>query len=128
MKKIIEGIKELRKKPYGNAILFFGGYFIFFLGLDLFSRVALNNILEKLEYEEGISIDKSIDLSVISSANYRFLYTIVVDNNSYIYDGVKNGNTTEFTYNNEKYTYRDNRYYKSDGSLVDEPYKFSQFK
>lgn len=126
MKKFIEGIKELRKKPYGNAVLFFGCYLIFFLGLALFSRLALNDRPKELEYEKGTSIVDSINLNAIAYTNYNFLYTIKLDSNSYIYEGNSNKTMESFAYNNEKYVYKNNKYYKNDIE-VDNPYKYGEF-
>ena len=53
MKNVIEFIKELRKKPYGKAVFFFGFYLIFFIVIFIILGFGGTNSREKQNEEEA---------------------------------------------------------------------------
>ena len=81
MKKVINFIKELRKKPYGKAVIFFSVYFLLFLGLAIFSRVSPNNsrntnirIYNAVTNEEIAKYDLDEDFSIETAVEFGRLY------------------------------------------------------
>ena len=120
MKQVINFIKELRKKPYGKAVIFFSVYFLLFLGLAIFSRVSPNN---------GRNTNKNSNLNILVNKKYSFNYNVNVDDSIYSYDGSRNNTDLEFIYNGEKYSLISGKYYKNgdNSTSVDNPMKFEKF-
>ncbi len=123
MKKLIEYIKELRKKPYGNAVLFFGFYIIFFTIISIMARTgSVGNVGQDNE-STGVVVNN------LEKYNYSFEYKVVLDNDTYSYTGNKEYNTIYYKYNGKEYYNRDDKsYIKEDNwKEVDNPIKFYSF-
>ena len=118
MKKVIEFLKELRKKPYGKGVFFFGFYLIFFIVVFIMLNVGGNINLDKKESSFNSKLEKY---------NYSFEYRIILDNNTYSYIGTKNNNIFNYTYDGKDY-YSDGEksYLKEDSKEVENPIKFSK--
>ena len=78
MKKGIEIIKELKKTSKGKAILFFGGYLIFFIVVILFVKFSTRSTTLPSDYEKGKSSGKEISIDKLVENNYLFTYKIVL--------------------------------------------------
>ena len=112
MKKVIELLNTLKKDSKGRAILFFGFYVIFFLGVILLVSFSSRN---------------STVASVVD--NYQFQYKIDLDNIEYLYIGSKYQKEREFNFNNKKY-YSNGDYYfvlNDTWEKIDNPFYFYEF-
>ena len=111
MKKAWNFIKELRKKPRGNALLFFAFYFVFFfvLILSLRSNHAQSNNTGSGEYEPGNKYE--ISWEQVREGNYAFSYDIKIDNNNYNYSGEKAYGKSLFQFNEKNYYSNQEKYY-----------------
>ena len=120
MKKVIEFIKELKKKPYGKAVFFFGFYLIFFIVIFIILNLGGNNRNKD---------NNSSDNKYFNNYNYSFEYKVIVDGTTYIYTGNKNNNIFNYIYNNMEYINKNNvSYIKGDESKeIENPIKFSDF-
>jgi hypothetical protein len=89
-------IKDLRKSPKGNAILFFVGYFFFFVFLCIFVRVGGNGTTNRVN-----NLDKkdNFDFSVtnIINNNYSFSHSIDIDGVVVSYVGKRFNDNDLFT-------------------------------
>ena len=123
MKKLIEYIKELRKKPYGNAVLFFGFYIIFFTIISIMARTGSVGNVKQDNEPTGVVVNN------LEKYNYSFEYKVVLDNDTYSYTGNKEYNTIYYKYNGKDYYNRDDKsYIKEDNwKEVDNPIKFYSF-
>jgi len=131
MKKGIEIIKELRKTSKGKAILFFGGYLIFFIVVVLFVKFSSRSTTMPSDYEKGNS-SRGSDISIdkLVANNYLFSYKINLDGVEYLYNGKRYKDKELFQYNNETYYKQDDNYFKKNGELwvkTENPYKFNLF-
>lgn len=130
MKKGIEIIKELKKTPKGKAVLFFGGYLIFFIIVILFVRFSTRSTTLPSDYEKGKSSGSVISIDKLVENNYLFTYKIILDGKEYIYNGKRNKFTELFQYNDKTYYKNDETYFSKNSDLwvkVDNPYMFSDF-
>ena len=130
MKKGIEIIKELKKTPKGKAVLFFGGYLIFFIIVILFVRFSTRSTTLPSDYEKGKSSGSDISIDKLVENNYLFTYKIILDGKEYIYNGKRNKFTELFQYNDKTYYKNDETYFSKNSDLwvkVDNPYMFSDF-
>lgn len=123
MKKIIEFIKELKKKPYGKSVLFFGFYLIFFIVIFIILGISGNRNI-KNNYENN---SKIININLLSTKKYSFNYEVNLDNsvNTYI---IKKSDKYEYKYNDKDY-YQENllTYIKEDNWVsTDTPIKFNK--
>ena len=119
MKKVFEFIKELRKKPYGKAVLFFGFYLIFFIVILLV--LNLNGIKDDEETEKITGLN----IQYIKRYNYAFKYKVVLDDSTYNYEGNKDNSTFNYTYNGKEYYYQNSKSYnKGETTEIDNPIKF----
>jgi hypothetical protein len=128
MKKYIEFIKEVYKKPKGKAILFFMGYLIFFIFLMILVRVVTPKPVTYEDYEKGNAYDYSIEN--LLSDNYSYTYTIKCGNDKYEYNGKKDGKNEIFTFNGvDYYKNSDGFFNNKSGSFVkgDNPFKYYYF-
>lgn len=118
MKKLIEFIKELRKKPYGKGVIFFGVYLIFFI--VVFSMLSLG---------DNKNSDESKNKSFFEKYNYSFEYKVVLDNNTYTYVGSKEAKVFKYNYNGKEYYNRGYKSYIKEESWkeVENPIKFNKF-
>lgn len=132
-KLIINLIKELLKTPRGRGILFFVGFFIFFLTVILIVRFADGGEVIGSGYESGTPYSYSI--SNIVNDNYKFNYEVEIDGNKIVYSGERYNNDIElFSYFDGVSTL--NYYRNLDNYLVDNngiwvksnnPYLYSSF-
>lgn len=118
MKKVWNFIKELKKNPRGNAILFFAFYFVFFFVLILCLRSNHNhfNNTGSGEYESGKKYE--ISWEQVREGNYAFSYDIAVDNNNYIYSGEKAYGKSLFQYNEKNYYSNQEKYYIKEDNWI----------
>lgn len=130
MKKGIEIIKELKKTSKGKAILFFGGYLIFFIVVILFVKFSTRSTTLPSDYEKGKSSGKEISIDKLVENNYLFTYKIVLDGKEYIYNGKRNKDIELFQFNNKTYYKNEDTYFSKNNELwvkVDNPYVFGDF-
>jgi len=128
MKKWVELFKELRKTSKGKAILFFGGYLIFFVIVILFVRLSSKDMTNPDDYQKGNSSDINIDL--LLNNNYLFTYNVVLDNKEYIYYGKRNNDVELFSIGDKTYYKNGDSYFTKNNDLwvkTENPYLFSLF-
>jgi len=101
MKKLFEKIKEIKKMPRGNAILFFGFYFVFFLIVFLLLNTGSGKPITSNDYK--INKAYSFNTNYLQENNYSFDYTISLDDIKYKYSGKRNGDVSSFNFNERKY-------------------------
>lgn len=125
-------LKEINKKiqnsPNSKAIKFFIFYAIFFLFLLLFMKTS--------EFRTNTNNNKKIQykLDNIMNENYHFKYNIILDNDTYEYEGDKLKEQESFIYsenNTLKKYYRNNEIFKvkdiSNWIETTNPYILSEF-
>ena len=128
MKDFLKKIKEMSKDSKGKAILFFGGYVIFFIILMIFVRVITPDTTKSEDYEKGNPYDYSI--SNLVAGNYNYVYTIKCDNTKLEYNGKSDGKDEIFIFNDVDYYKNSTGYYSNkSGSFakVDNPLKYNYF-
>ena len=123
MKKYLEMIKEFRKKPYGNAVLFFGFYFVFFLVIAIIFRLNDGEVTSKEDIDKK---DSRVNVSKILDKDYEFSYEVILDNVSYKYVGEKKKNKISFSFNNINYSIVDGKFYM-EKEEIENPIKFYEF-
>lgn len=123
MSKVIGYLKELRKKPYGKAVFFFGFYLIFFIVIFLILNLGGNDKTKEVQNTNKFNND------YFGKYNYSFEYKVVLDNNTYSYVGSKNDDTFEYTYSGKEYLNKNGiSYNKEDESKeIENPIKFNTF-
>lgn len=112
------------KTPRGKAVLFFGIYFIFFIGLAIFSRVAGtgNSITPQLSVSPY-----TYSLEQIANHNYHYQYQYLIDGSTLTFEGDRNNNKSLFTDGIVSYYQKDDLFMKSQDGLwikCDNPYIF----
>jgi hypothetical protein len=125
VKKWIEQYKQMRSNPKGKAILFFGFYFVFFAVL-----IALLRFSEPVSSYDNDSSENTLAFDVSSlQQSHHFHYVVTVDNDSYVYDGVKDGIQEQFTFQNKNYYYDGSTYFIHSDEWVksENPYLYSAF-
>jgi len=122
MKNLINNIKELKKKSYGKPVLFFGGYLIFFIILFILIGVTGKSPVTN---NNSYSINP-VSIESILNKNYTFSYKVVLDDNTYLYEGDKLNDEISFKYNNKEYYQNSSNTYikEEDWVSVDNPIKF----
>ena len=85
MDKFKEFISNLNKTPKGKAVLFFAGYFLFFIFLMVFARVSMAGSEVKQFTKKNEKFDFSV--SLIEKNNYSFNYEINIDDTVTTYTG-----------------------------------------
>lgn len=127
--EIIKKIKEMKKTSKGRAILFFGFYFIFFLGIAILARMGPRNN-NYVDNNNSGSNNNSLGISLIEQGNYKFNYNINIDGINYNYVGDKSNNSELFTVNGVGY-YKNNDTYYTNASgnwlMSEDPYLFKDF-
>lgn len=113
------------KTPRGKAVLFFGIYFIFFIGLAIFSRVAGtgNSITPQLSVSPY-----TYSLEQIANHNYHYQYQYLIDGSTITFEGDRNNNKSLFSDGVISYYQKDDLFMKSQDGLwikCDNPYIFS---
>lgn len=113
-----QAIKEFLKTPRGKGIVFFGFYFFFFLFIAILSRTGGSyRDLKVSDFQQGNSKPDYVESLKLNS--YEFVYTITIDQNVYQYKGQRYLNKMLFEYNNQKYYYDGEKYYKQDGEWIE---------
>ena len=113
-----QAIKEFLKTPRGKGLAFFGFYFLFFLFIAILSRSGgSSKSLKASDFEQGNS--KPVYVESLNLKNYEFIYTVTIDQNVYQYKGQRYLNKMLFEYNNQKYYYDGEKYYKQDGKWIE---------
>ena len=112
------------KTPRGKAVLFFGIYFIFFIGLAIFSRVAGtgNSITPQLSVSPY-----TYSLEQIANHNYHYQYQYLIDGSTLTFEGDRNNNKSLFTDGIVSYYQKDDLFMKNQDGLwikCDNPYIF----
>lgn len=117
----------MKDDPKGRAILFFGFYFVFFTAVIIFLRSSDGKVSS---YDSNVVDENPLAFEVDSfEKNYHFHYTVTVDSDSYLYDGIRNGSREQFSFQNKKYYYDGSTYFVyRDAWVKDEnPYLYSEF-
>ncbi len=109
IKKFLATIKELRKTPRGKALLFFGGYFLFFILIMIVFRISPKMSIKNYNYDKGAKDDYS--LSKIEANNYNYKYGITVDDTNYIITGKRNKEKEEFSFMDNNYFHNNDNYF-----------------
>lgn len=126
LKKIII---DLYKEPKGKAILFFGFYLLFFIVLSIMAHTGDGT--KNNEYYNLNNNSNYISVDLIENGNYKFLYTIEIDNSIFKYEGSKNKQVELFAFNNgEQFFSKDREFYKNvNGTWVEaeNPYLYEEF-
>lgn len=120
-------ISEFLKTPKGKSMAFFGFYFLFFLVLMILARAGGTSRINT-EYQQ--TKPYSISFKKIVKGNYHFKYEIKLDENSFLYEGNKNGVKELFLVGNETFYRNDDIFLKESlGVWVkdDNPYMMSEF-
>ena len=123
IKEVISKIQEFRKKSYGNSILFFGFYLIFFI--IVIALIRTSPAKKDVEYQKN----NMVGITSILNKNYSFSYKVVLDNNTYLYKGDRLGDNLSFTYNEKEYFQNNsNTYIKEENWIsIENPIKFKYF-
>ena len=125
MKKVIEKYKEIKDMPKGNAYLFFGFYFIFFLILIIFFNMSPNNKISINSEREEVHY---LEMGNIMNNNYHYEFRILVDDKEYIYSGNRNKDREMFYSFDKEYYCEGNSYYEKNGnewSKIDSPFYYA---
>jgi hypothetical protein len=127
MKKYIEYIKELKKKQYGSAVIFFGFYLIFFIVIAILARVGGSHPVSKSDYERSNAT--TINTSYLKKVNYSFTYKVELDGVTYEYVGSKKTGSFKYTYDSKEYYNDKNKSYikEDEWKEVENPIKFNDF-
>lgn len=125
-------IKNLTKTPRGRGILFFAGYFVFFIILFFVLRFGSRGEVIGTGYEKGKPYQFSI--GQLLNQNYHFKHQILWDMQTFEYDGQRNQKQETFTRFDGSQTIS---YYRSQNEYLqqingiwikaDNPYYFSEF-
>ena len=126
-------IKELNSTPRGKAVLFFVGYAFFFVFLVIFVRFgARGNGSNRLEYDKVSHYNFSI--RNITNENYQFRHSVLIDNESVVYEGnrYKDNDLFKVVKNTGSYDYYRNgvNYFVNNNGLwisTDSPYNYMNF-
>ena len=123
-KSIFEYLKELKKKPYGKAVFFFGFYLIFFIFVFILISIGPK---KNTNYENNsISNNSIVSLKSVLTKNYSFTYNVTLDDTNYSYIGDKDNDNIRYKYNDKEYFQNTNNSYvkEEDWKVVDNPIKF----
>lgn len=128
MKNMFHKINEFRKDSRGGAFLFFGFYFFFFLFLVLFLRTRHSEMKKNSSYEYDKPNPILYSIDSLSSDNYSFHYTVLLDGVKHEYIGKKNQDEL-FDYQGVSYYHHGNDFYKKGNQWEKSisPYLFSDF-
>lgn len=126
MNDFINNIKKMKKDPKGKAILFFGFYFLFFLFIAVIARMGDRSSIYR-PTNNSSSFD--FTFSNLESNNYKYNYTITVDDVKYEVIGQKYDNEELFTYLNKNYYVKDGQFFIEDEIWLktDNPIPFNNF-
>lgn len=115
------------KTPRGKAILFFGGYLVFFIILILLARGTRGEVIGT-NYEPGLPY--SFNMTLLKEGNYHFRYTYQLDQSTVTYEGDRNGDRQLFTDGTKSFFAHGKNYLEQvDGLWIktETPYVLSQF-
>jgi len=126
MKNILGYLKELKKKPYGKAVFFFGFYLIFFIILFLFIGVTNQSSIEKYSNNNKVN---PVSIESVLKKNYSFTYKVILDNDTYLYEGSKMNDFISFKYKDKEYFQNNTNTYVKDNEWLpsEEIIKFKYF-
>lgn len=122
-KELIKTIKELAKNPRGRGILFFAGYFIFFLIIIVVFRFCRGTPIIKGEYEKGNPY--KYKFSSIMSNNYEYKYVFIKDEVTTTIEGKKNKDKELFKIGQNNYYKNEENYFTEKNGVwikCDNPY------
>lgn len=120
------------KNPRGKAVVFFAGYFIFFVILLVMignNHSSLNQ--DQAQTPSGIATSYRFDR--LNKANYHYRYQITSDEEEIVYDGVRNQTKEKFTVQKGE---EKKEYFNNDGlflvknnlwELGSSPYLYEEF-
>lgn len=116
--------RNFMKTPRGKAVLFFGIYLIFFIGLAIFSRVVGtgNSISPQLNITPY-----SYSLNQISNHNYHYRYQYQIDDSTIAFEGDRVGNKSLFSDGIISYYQKEDLFMRNQDGLwvkCDNPYIF----
>lgn len=120
-------LKEVQNNPKGKAILFFIFYAFFFLIIICILFFGKRDYTKASDYERGNATIYS-SKSLLEN-NYSFIYSIILDDKVYYYEGKKKDNYESFQYLDKNYYRNGNDFYVEDGTWVktENPYLYSEF-
>lgn len=123
MKKVIEFLKELKKKPYGKSVFFFGFYLIFFIVIFIILSMSSNRTITRTDENKS-----SLNITFLNNEKYSLNYEINIDNNINTYNINKDKNTYQYKYNEKDYYQENLETYVKDNDWVhtDSPIKFNK--
>ncbi|MBQ9018967.1 MAG: hypothetical protein IJ097_01475 [Bacilli bacterium] len=127
MKKYIEAFRELKKKPYGKSVVFFGFYLILFIFLAIIFSLSSKRNITSNDYNK---FSNNIIHKYLSNSDYSFDYKVNVDKEEYNYFGNKNKGEYSFIYKDIKYYIIDDKCYTKTNGEKEEivnPMKFNMF-
>lgn len=101
--------KYLKETPRGRAILFFVGYFFFFIFLMIVVRFMGEGTSNVVEYDEPKNYYFSV--AKIEKGNYSFKHSLVIDNSEVIFSGSNYDDESLFTMSTISGSYD---YYRND--------------
>ena len=95
--------EKMKNDPKGQAVLFFGGYLIFFIFIMIVTRTMGTGSTVGKEYDAA----KGYSFSVVNirEENYAFNHNIVLDSATSNYKGTRIGNEERFVLSNAMGTY-----------------------
>ena len=123
MKKVMEFLKELKKKPYGKSVFFFGFYLIFFIIIFVVLTIAGNRNISKSTENKSL-----VNITFLSRNRYSFNYEINIDNNTNTYSINKDKNEYKYKYNEKDYYQENLETFVKDEDWIhtDSPIKFNK--
>lgn len=122
-------ILEFLKTPRGKAIAFFAFYLVFFLILMIAVRSG-GNTASSYTTETDSKKPYNISFEKILDNNYHFKYEINLDQNTYVYEGNKNGNKELFTLGVDNFYRKEENFLKNTNGIWlknDNPYIMNDF-
>ncbi len=127
MKNFIKNIKEIKEKPHGKSILFFGFYLIFFLVIICVARLGGRNSTKVTDYEKGNPL--TFHIGAVLQNNYSFDYQIYVDDQVYSYQGKRKDKESSFSFQGKEYYCNEDHYFVKEETWIksDNPYLYPSF-
>lgn len=125
-----ESFNELYQNPRGKAIIFFVGYFFFFLFLyALIHAGGTTQSINAVEYEKS-GKDLRVQIESLLDKNYLFGYKITQDEVVNEYVGEKYKEQELFTFRDNKYYFEKDKFYIEENDKwveTQSPYIYPEF-